>query len=55
MDALAAAFVWFDYAAVAVFGATGAIAAPSKARLNPSRATAPVALLFMNMFQRSNK
>jgi uncharacterized membrane protein YeiH len=27
MDALAAAFVWLDYAAVAVFGATGALAA----------------------------
>ena len=30
MDALAAAFVWFDYAAVAVFGATGAIAAAQR-------------------------
>lgn len=30
MDALAAAFVWFDYAAVAVFGATGALAAAQR-------------------------
>lgn len=30
MDALAAAFVWLDYAAVAVFGATGAIAAAQR-------------------------
>ena len=30
MDTLAAAFVWFDYAAVAVFGATGALAAAQR-------------------------
>lgn len=30
MDALAAAFTWFDYAAVAVFGATGALAAAQR-------------------------
>jgi len=30
MDALATAFAWFDYAAVAVFGATGALAAAQR-------------------------
>ncbi|HEY9234167.1 MULTISPECIES: trimeric intracellular cation channel family protein [Phenylobacterium] len=30
MDALATAFVWLDYAAVAVFGATGALAAAQR-------------------------
>lgn len=30
MDALAAAFPWFDYAAVAVFGASGALAAAQR-------------------------
>jgi len=42
--------------------ATGVIAAPSNVIIviqivtqNSSRATAPVAFLFMNMFQQSNK